>query len=102
LKEPSVRRWKNKYEVDLANKESISDDDSQKEEELCLKKTGQPLKLGEELDKQVREYVFDLRGKGLVINTAVVIASVEGILMHKDANLQQQIALTNGWEKYLL
>ena len=106
LKEPTVRRWKNKYKADLANNKSVGtvNDDSEQEEsrELCLKKTGRPLKLGEELDKQVREYVGVLRAKGLVINTAVVIASAEGILMHKDANLLQQIALTEGWAKYLL
>ena len=105
LKEPTVRRWKNKYKADLSNNGESVDDDSQQEkesQELCLKKTGRPLKLGDELDKQVREYVRDLRAKGLAINTAVVIASAEGILMHKDANLLQQITLTEGWAKYLL
>ena len=71
-------------------------------QELCLKRIGQPLKLGEELNKQVRVYVQDLRAKGTGINTAVVIASAEGILLHKDANLLTQISLTDGWAKYLL
>ena len=47
------------------------DIDSQEEEEsqkLCLKKTGRPLKLDDELDKQVREYIQNLRAKGLVIS----------------------------------
>ena len=51
--------------------------------------------LGEELDKQVREYVRDLRAMGVTINTAVVLASVEGIIMHKDANFLQSIELIN-------
>ena len=53
--------------------------------------------LGDELDKQVREYIRDLRAMG-----AVVLASAEGIIMHKDANLLQSIELTEGWAKYLL
>ena len=61
LKEPTVRRWKNMYKADRSHGDG--DNDSQEEEEsqeLCLKKIGQPLKLGDELDKQVREYVRDL------------------------------------------
>jgi len=46
--------------------------------------------------------VQDLRAKGTAINTTVVIASAEGILLHKDANLLTQISLTDGWAKYLL
>ena len=104
LKETTVRRWKDQYKAGLLLKDGGSDDDSQSQEcqELCLIKTGRPLKLGEELDKQVREYVQDLRAKGTAINTAVVIASAEGILLHKDANLLTQISLTDGWAKYLL
>ena len=81
---------------------SVDEDDSSLDEsqELYLNKTGRPLKLGEELHKQLREYIRDLRAKGLAINTAVVIASTEGILMHKDVNLLQQFNLTEGWAKY--
>ena len=80
-------------------KDGGSDDDLQSKEcqQLCLKRTGRPLKLGEELDKQVREYVQDLRAKGTGINIAFVIASAEGILLHKDANLLTQISLMDGW-----
>ena len=58
--------------------------------------------LGDELYKQVREYVHDLRAMEMTINTAVVLASAEGIIMHKDANLLQSIELTKGWATYLL
>ena len=57
--------------------------------------------LGDELDKQVREYVRDLQAMGVTINTAV-LESAEGIIMHKNANLLQSIELTEGWAKYLL
>lgn len=43
--------------------------------------------LGDDLDKQVREYVKYLRERGGVVNTAVVIAVGEGIVMNKNANL---------------
>ena len=42
------------------------------------------------------------RSSGAVINTAVVIASAEGILMYKDPNLLPRIHLTKPWAKYLL
>ena len=94
LKETTVRRWKDQYKAALLLKDGGSDDDSQSQEcqELYLKRTGWPLKLEKELDKQVREYVQDLRAKGTGINTAVVIISAESILLHKDANL-----LKHGW-----
>ena len=58
--------------------------------------------LGDEFNKQVREYVRDLRAMGVTINIAVVLASAEGIIIHKDSNLLQSIELTEGWAKYLL
>ena len=83
---------------------SVGEGDSSedKSQELRLSKTRRSLKLGKELDKQVREYIQDLRAKGLAINTAAFIASAEGVLMHNDANLLKQISLTEGWAKYLL
>ena len=98
LKETTVRRLKNIYQAELR----VSDTKAQDLTELPLQKTGRPLMLGKELDKQVREYVRDLRAMGVTINTAVVLASAEGIIMHKDANLLQSIELTEGWGKYLL
>ena len=37
--------------------------------------------LDNELDKQVREYMRDFQAMGVTINTAVVLASVEGIII---------------------
>ena len=50
-------------------------------------KIGRPLFLGSDLDKQVREYVKYQWECGGVVNTAVVIAATEGIVMNKNANL---------------
>ena len=56
----------------------------------------------EDLDKQVWDYIGCLRSTGVVVNTAVIIASAEGILMYKDPGLLSRINLTKGWAKYLL
>ena len=55
--------------------------------ELPCKKTGRPLLLGDELDKQVQEYVKYMRDRGTAVNTTVVMAAAEGIVKSKDANL---------------
>ena len=60
---------------------------------LPLKKTGRPLTIGEELDRQVQEYIRE-PGIGAVVNTDVVIATGNGILMSKDANLLSSVTLT--------
>ena len=104
LKETSVRRLKNLYREYLKNPPNDSSDDV-----LELKtayKIGRPLLLGDDLDKQVREYVKYLRERGGVVNTGVVIAAAEGIVMNKNANLLScnggGILLTKDWAKYLL
>jgi len=51
------------------------------------KKQGKPLLLGNELDVQVQEY---LREQGTAVNTAVVMASAEGIVKSKDANFTER------------
>ena len=98
LKETTVRRLKNMYQSQVQQKRS----DISSPEDFFAKKTGQPLMIGEDLDKQVRDCVGYLRSTGAVVNTAVVIASAEGILMYKDPGLLSRINLTKGWAKYLL
>ena len=70
--------------------------------ELPCKKMGRPLLIGDEADKELQEYVRYLRATGAAVNTAVVIASVEGILLSKDANILKRITLTKDWAKSLL
>ena len=69
-------------------------------------KNGRPLLLGEDLDKQVRDYVKYLWERSTAVNTAVVIAAAEGIVMNKNANLLScnggGILLTKDWAKNLL
>ena len=46
-----------------------------------------PLLLPDELDYQVQKYVKELRKRGLPINTAVVVASAQGIVMSKNSDI---------------
>ena len=85
LKETSVRRLKNEYRASV--KRPRDDTSIEDVQELPSKKTGRPLLLGNDLDKQVREYVKYLRERSAAVNTGVVIAAEEGIIMNKDANL---------------
>ena len=105
LKETSVRRLKNEYRANL-NKPGGSSSGVEEIKELHCKKAGKPLLLGEELDKQVREYVKYLRERSAVVNSAVVMEAAEGIVMSKDANLLAYngggISLTKDWAKSLL
>ena len=43
-----------------------------------------------------------IRSTGTTVNTAVVIACAEGILMHEDAPLLTIVNLSKGWAQYLL
>ena len=127
LKEPSVRRFKNLYKDLLANPHqpqiasnkpgnADADEDPDKDtkseakpepmKELPRKKQGRPFLLPDELDHQVQEY---LRKRGLPINSAVVVAAAEGILMNKNATLVSKngeggvkVKLTDDWAKSLL
>ena len=63
------------------------------------KKIGRPLKIGEELDKQVVTY---MRSIGTTANTSVAISCAEGILMHKNASMLSRVDLNKGWAQYLL
>ena len=74
-------------------------------QELIPKKRGRPLTLGEELDKQVREYLLETRRCGGIVNTAVTIATGTGIVISQNPSIlvgDGKIELTKDWAKYLL
>ena len=61
--------------------------------------------IGENLDKQVREYLLETRRWGGPVNTTVEIALGTGIVMSHDPSLligDNFITLTKDWAKYLL
>lgn len=74
--------------------------------ELVDRKCGRPLLLGNELDQQVQAYVNDLHLNGGIVNTAIVIATGEGIIKDYDSNLLCEngghIKLTKDWAKILI
>ena len=106
LTEPTVRRLKNDYNDFV--KDLPQDKRRDLKELPRKKKQGRPLLLGNELDKQVQDYIRYLRERGTAVNTAVVMASAEGIVKSKDANLLKEnggfggIEITKGWAKSLL
>jgi len=55
--------------------------------ELPPKKRGRPLLVGNVLDAQVQLYLKELQNNGAVINTAIVMATAEGLVQHHDLNL---------------
>ena len=102
LKETTVQRLKNSYQLSLKAGQGSSKDF----QELPGKKRGRPLTIGEELDQQVREYISYLRTEGAIINTHVVIGVRQGIVMGKNANLLAcnggGIVLTKDWARNVL
>ena len=59
--------------------------------------------IGENLDKQVREYLLETRRWGGPVNTMVEIAAGTGIVMSHDPSLligDNSIMLTKDWAKY--
>ena len=112
LKETTVRKLKNLYQLELQSKFKVGSTTDGNDEipvtedipTLPLKKTGRPPMIGEELDRQVQEYIRYFREPGIdaVVNTDVVIVTGNGILMSKDANLLSSVTLTNAWAKYML
>ena len=107
MKETTVRRLKNLYQSGLKAQEPecLGASGFESVNEIHSVRTGRPLLIGDELDKQVQQYLNDLRKRGCVINTRIAIAVGEGILLNKDANLLASngggITLTKDWAKYL-
>jgi len=103
LKETTVRRLKNLYHQELLTKPLELGDDIVPE--LVPMKRGRPLLIGDELDRQVREYILETRRVGGDINTAVVIAGGTGIVMSQNPSLLKGMKdgkLTKDWAKYVL
>ena len=91
----TVRDWKYAYLHELYRKRGAGDNTNVL---LPAKRMGRPLLLGNELDKQVQEYIKSLRNGHAVVNTAIVLAVVKG----HDANFLSSIELTRDWAKSLM
>ena len=78
-----------------------------KVQELTQMKESRPLLLPDKLDYKLQEYVKELCKCGLPISTAVVVASVQGIVTNKNPYLLSSsgaggIKLISNWAKSLL
>jgi len=71
--------WKDKYSRELKKNPIVK--------EFPSAKRGHPLLLGNELDAGVRCFLKVLRANEAAINTAIVMATAEGIMRHYDSNL---------------
>ena len=99
----TIYAWKEKYLQELAKRRH---EDKPEVDELPAKKKGRPLMLGAELDKLVELYLKELRSKGAVVNSAIVMAAAEGIVKTKDSNLLAKnggpILISKDWAKSLM
>ena len=103
--EPTARRLKKEYLRKLA--ENTREENSPcTVTSLPTKPQGRPVLLGQVLDEDVQEYVRSQRAVGGVVNTAIVRAGAEGIILARDRSLLVKygghIDLTKSWAKSLL
>ena len=94
-----MRDWKDAYLYELLRKRGagvLSD------VLLSAKRMSRSLLLGDELDKQVQEYMKYLRNGHAVVNTGIVLAVVEGVVKGHDPSLLSSIKLTKDWAKSLM
>ena len=104
LKENTIHGWKNAYLQELQSRRREGKDRVVRE--LPKRKTGRPLMMGEDLDRQVQAYLRDLGKAGGGVNKELAIASARGIIRKKDSRLLAEnggpVALTKDWAHYLL
>jgi len=93
-----------KYKKELADRVKVGG--SLTIEKLEIKKRGHPYLLGEEMDRQLQEYIKSLREAKAVINSAIVISAAEGIVKSYNSNLLESngghIKCTKHWAKHFL
>ena len=104
LKESTIRGWKNAYLKELDSRKRSGRELDVKT--LPQKKTGRPLILDEETDKEIQQYLLALREAGGAVNCAIVRASAMGIIRRKNSCLLAcnggPVVLTKDWSRYLL
>ena len=104
LKESTVRTWKKKFLQEISRRKRAGE--AVTVEALENKKTGRPLMLGQDLDKQVQSHLAAPLESGAVVNTAIVIACAMDIVKSHNSNLLQcnggHIVLSKPWVKSLM
>ena len=95
LTEPTVR---NSYTFEL-KKRPLEERSSL--EELPTKKRGKPLMIGEELDREVKNYLSEIRSRGGVVNVAIALGVGKGIVKNSSSHYKDMVP-TKDWAKYLM
>ena len=105
LKESSIRTWVGKCKFEPEKKVKAKETDL-RVKSLPSAKRGRPLLLGEELDKQVQEYIRALRNEGGVVTIPVTMAVGTAIVESNNRMLLSKhggsIEITNNWARSLL
>ena len=117
INESTARRLKSKYLDALSEAcEEVSKDPKKAGEAVTVetletKERKRPLKLGEEMDAAVQEYIESLRLTGTIVNVTVVMAAAEGIVAARDVTKLRQhdghfygghINITKSWARSIL
>ena len=107
INESTARQFKCQYLEKIKEiSHSGSRDASVEVTALTTKEKGRPLLLGKNLDDLVKELVENLRISGGVMNTTVVMAGAQGIILSRDATKLQShgghINITKSWARSLL
>jgi len=108
--ESTMRRLKSEYIQRVKAIAATSGDDSENAalvvKALPTKTQGRPLLLGQELDKDVKDYISAMRTVGGVVNMAIVMAAAEGIISARNVTKLSShgghIHITKTWAKSLL
>ena len=117
INESTARGLKSKYLDTLSEACEETSKDPKKAgeavtvETLETKQRERPLKLGEEMDAAIQEYIKFLRLTGTVVNATVVMAAVEGIVAARDVTKLRwhdghfyggHINITKSWARAIL
>ena len=112
LKKEYLEKLKEEISENCRRQAEASDTEEHKDEpivisELETKPRGRPVRLGEQLDSLVQEFLINLRAAGGVVNTTVVMGAAEGIIfsyrdISKLSSHGGHIDITKSWAQSLL
>ena len=111
LKKEYLEKLKEEVSENRRKQADASDTEEHKDEpiaisELETKRRGRPVRLGEQLDSLVQEFLSNLRAVGGVVNTTVVMGAAEGIISYRDISKLTlhggHIEITKSWAQLLL
>ena len=111
LKKEYLEKLKEEISENRRRQAEASDAEEHKDEpivisELETKPRGRPVRLGEQLDSLVQEFLINLRAADGVVNTTVVMGAAEGIISYRDISKLSlhggHIDITKSWAQSLL